>query len=39
MGFEHQPYNTEDNAKFVSQTTPTKTETLNRTGFVGDFFI
>ncbi|ENX18134.1 hypothetical protein F895_00203 [Acinetobacter sp. CIP 64.2] len=28
MGFEHQPYNTEDNAKFVSQTTPTKTETL-----------
>lgn len=39
MGFEHQPYNTEDNAKFVSQTTPTKTETLCKVTLPADYVI
>jgi pimeloyl-ACP methyl ester carboxylesterase len=39
MGFEHNPYNTEDNAKFVSQTTPTKTETLCKVTISPDYVI
>lgn len=39
MGFEHQPYNTEDNAKFVSQTTPTKTETLCKVTLPAEYVV
>ena len=39
MGFEHNPYNTEDNAKFVSQTTPTKTETLCKVSIPAEYVI
>ncbi|AMW78934.1 hypothetical protein AMD27_08620 [Acinetobacter sp. TGL-Y2] len=39
MGFEHNPYNTEDNSKFVSQTTPTKTETLCKVTVPADYVI
>lgn len=39
MGFEHNPYNTEDNVKFVSQTTPTKTETLCRVSIPAEYVI
>lgn len=39
MGFEHQPYNIEDNTKFVSQTTPTKTETLCKVTLPAEYVI
>ncbi|WP_287911129.1 hypothetical protein [Acinetobacter sp.] len=39
MSYEHHPYNTEDNAKFVSQTTPSKTETLCKVTIPADYVI
>ncbi|MEG2505503.1 MAG: hypothetical protein RSB44_12550 [Carnobacterium sp.] len=39
MSYEHNPYNTEDNAKFVSRTTPSKTETLCRVTLPADYVI
>ena len=39
MSFEHDPYNTENNEKFVSQTTPTKTETLCKVTLPAEYVI
>lgn len=39
MAFEHNPYNKEDGSKFVSQTTPTKTETICKVTLSPEFVV